>query len=143
MSFFGGLVGNSFGVAILFTTLVIRTLAWPIYAKSNDLSIKMSITQPDMQRVKAKYATRTDPQSKQKMQMEMQQVYKKHKINLLGCFFPILQMPIFIAMFGVVRRITLEGGMYVESVSETVFLGINLDRGQDGITGLVLLVLLV
>jgi len=138
MSFFGGLVGNSFGVAILFTTLVIRTLAWPIYAKSNDLSIKMNIAQPDMQRVQAKYATRTDPQSKQKMQMEMQQVYKKHKINLLGCFFPILQMPIFIAMFGVVRRITLEGGMYVESVSETVFLGINLDRGQDGVIGLVL-----
>jgi membrane protein insertase Oxa1/YidC/SpoIIIJ len=35
-------------------------------------------------------------------------------------------MPIFIAMYGVVRRITLPGGMYTEQVSNTNFLGIDL-----------------
>lgn len=138
MSVFGGLVGNSFAIAILLTTLVIRTLAWPIYAKSNDLSMKMRIVQPDTQKIQAKYATRKDPQSRQQMQMEIQQVYKKNGINLLGCFFPLLQMPIFFAMFNVVRRITLEGGMFVDSVANTMFLGVDLERGQDGITGLVL-----
>ncbi|MFA7055623.1 MAG: YidC/Oxa1 family membrane protein insertase, partial [Acholeplasmataceae bacterium] len=68
MAFFGGLMGNSFALGILFTTIVVRTLAWPIYAKSNDMSLKMNLAQPDMQRVQMKYATRKDPASQQQMQ---------------------------------------------------------------------------
>jgi YidC/Oxa1 family membrane protein insertase len=133
MNFFAALLGNSFALGILFTTIVVRTLAWPIYAKSNDLSIKMNVAQPDMQRVQAKYATKKDPQSQQMMQMELLQVYKKHGINIMGCLFPFLQMPIFIAMYGVVRRITLEGGMYASSVDNTMFLGIDLAKGSEPI----------
>lgn len=133
MNFFAALLGNSFALGILFTTIVVRSLAWPIYAKSNDLSIKMNVAQPDMQRVQAKYATKKDPQSQQMMQMELLQVYKKHGINIMGCLFPFLQMPIFIAMYGVVRRITLEGGMYASSVSNTMFLGIDLAKGSEPI----------
>ena len=138
MAFFGNLMGHSFALAILFTTIVVRTLAWPIYAKSNDMSLKMNLAQPDMQRVQNKYATRKDPQSQQQMQMEMMQVYKKHGISMLGCLFPFLQMPIFIAMFGVVRRIPVQGGMFVEAIRNTNFLGVNLARGDDGITGMIL-----
>lgn len=138
MNFFASLMGNSFALGILFTTLVVRTLAWPIYAKSNDMTMKMNLAQPDMQRVQAKYANRKDPQSQQMQQMEMMQVYKKHKINVFGCLMPFLQMPIFIAMYGVVRRISLESGMYADSVSNTNFLGINLSNTNDGITALAL-----
>jgi YidC/Oxa1 family membrane protein insertase len=63
MNFFSSLLGNNFAVGILFTTIVVRTIAWPIYAKSNDMSIKMNVAQPDMARVQQKYATRKDPQS--------------------------------------------------------------------------------
>ncbi len=138
MNFFAGVFGNNFAVGILLTTIVVRTLAWPIYAKSNDMSLKMNLAQPDMQKVQQKYATRKDPQSQQMMQMEMMQVYKKHGISVFGCLMPFLQMPIFIAMYGVVRRITIEGGMYADSVSNTNFFGINLANGNDGIIGMVL-----
>ena len=138
MNFFASLFGNNFAVGILLTTIVVRTLAWPIYAKSNDMSLKMNLAQPDMQKVQQKYATRKDPQSQQMMQMEMMQVYKKHGISVFGCLTPFLQMPIFIAMYGVVRRITIEGGMYADSVSNTNFFGIDLARGNDGIIGMVL-----
>lgn len=138
MNFFGTVFGGSFALAILFTTIVVRSIAWPIYAKSNDLSIKMNVAQPDMQRVQAKYATRKDPQSQQMMQMEMMQIYKKHGINVFGCLLPFLQMPIFIAMYNVVRRITVQGGMYTDSVINTKFIGINLANTQDGIIGMVL-----
>jgi len=138
MNFFGSLFGGSFALAILFTTIVVRSIAWPIYAKSNDLSIKMNVAQPDMQRIQAKYATRKDPQSQQQQQMEMMQVYKKHGINVFGCLLPFLQMPIFIAMYNVVRRITVQGGMYTNSVINTNFLGINLANQRDGIVGMVL-----
>ncbi len=138
MNFFASFLGNNFALGILLTTIVVRTLAWPIYAKSNDMSIKMNLAQPDMQRVQNKYATRKDPQSQQMMQMEMMQIYKKHGINVFGCLTPFLQMPIFIAMYGVVRRITLEGGIYTEGVANTQFLGINLANGNDGIIGIIL-----
>jgi len=133
MQFFAGLFGNSFAVGIIITTFIIRTIAWPIYAKSNDMTMKMALAQPDLQRIQQKYATRKDPQSQQMMQMETMQIYKKYKINVFGCLMPFLQMPIFIAMFRVVRRITLEGGMYTEQVSNTNFLGIDLALGSQGI----------
>ena len=138
MNFFASFLGNNFALGILLTTIVVRTLAWPIYAKSNDMSLKMNLAQPDMQRVQNKYATRKDPQSQQMMQMEMMQIYKKHGINVFGCLTPFLQMPIFIAMYGVVRRITLEGGIYTKGVANTQFLGINLANGNDGIIGIIL-----
>lgn len=124
--FFAGLFNNSFAIGILITTIIVRTLAWPIYSKSNDMSLKMNLAQPEMQRVQAKYATKKDPQSQQQMQAEMMGVYKKYGISTLGCLFPFLQMPIFIAMYGVVRRITIPGGMYTDKVSNTYFLGIDL-----------------
>lgn len=123
--FFAGVFGNSFIVGILITTIIVRTLAWPIYAKSNDMSLKMNIAQPEMQKVQNKYATKKDPQSQQQMQAEMMQVYKKYGIGFGGCLLPFLQMPIFIAMFNVVRRITVPGGMYADSVSNTMFFGID------------------
>jgi YidC/Oxa1 family membrane protein insertase len=136
--FFGGLFGNSFALGILFTTLIVRTLAWPIYAKSNDLSLKMNLAQPEMQRVQGKYATKKDPQSQQQMQVEMMGVYKKYGINAFGCLLPFLQMPIFIAMYSVVRRITIPGGMYSSQVSNTMFFGIDLANTNDGIIAIVL-----
>lgn len=133
LQFFAGMFGNSFAIGLIFTTIIVRTLAWPIYAKSNDMTMRMSLAQPDLERIQKKYATKKDPQSQQMMQMETMQVYKKHKINVFGCLMPFLQMPIFIAMYRVVRRITLEGGMYTDQVSNTKFLGIDLALGSQGL----------
>ena len=41
------------------------------------------------------------------MQMETMELYRKYKINLFGCLMPLLQMPIFIAMYQVVQRFPL------------------------------------
>lgn len=133
MQLFAGLFGNSFGAGIIITTIIVRTLAWPIYAKSNDMTMRMSLAQPEIQKLQNKYATRKDPQSQQMMQMEMMQLYKKHKIGASGCLMPFLQMPIFIAMYRVVLRITLEGGIYTDKVVNTTFLGIDLSTGSQGL----------
>ncbi len=133
MQLFAGLMGNNFALGILFTTIIIRTAAWPIYAKTNDMSLKMSLAQPEINKLQNKYALKKDPQSQQMMQMEMMQLYKKYGIGFSGCLMPFLQMPIFIAMYRTVMRITLEGGMYVNQVANTKFLGIDLaSGGADG-----------
>ena len=124
-----------FAWGLFFTTIIIRTIAWPIYAKTNDMSLKMAVAQPEMNRIQAKYANRKDPQSQQRMQQEMMAIYKKYNISFLGCFAPFLQMPIFMAMYSVVRRITVPGGML--SLEDSSFLGIEncLNLGIMGTEG--------
>jgi YidC/Oxa1 family membrane protein insertase len=65
----------------------------------------MQSVQPEIQKVQAKYAGKTDPETKQRMQMELMKVYKDNDINMLaGCLMPFLQMPIFMAMYHAVAR---------------------------------------
>ena len=102
----GKALGNSFFWGIFFTTIIVRTLAWPIYSKQNGLSLQMTMIQPEMAKIQKKYANRKDPQSQQQMQMETMRLYKKYGVSPLGCFGPMLiQFPIFMAMYEVVQRI--------------------------------------
>jgi len=102
----GKAMGNSYFLGILFTTLIVRTLAWPIYSKQNSTSLKMTMMQPEMAKIQMKYQGRKDQRSQQMMQQEMSKLYKKYGMNPLGCFFTmIIQFPIFMAMYEVVQRI--------------------------------------
>ena len=97
--------GGFLALGIIFTTIMVRTLAWPVYAKTNDMSLKMTMAQPEMTRIQAKYANRKDPISQQKMQREMMAIWKKYKINPLGCLVaPLIQFPLFMAMYNAVQR---------------------------------------
>src|SRR5690606_30378026 len=107
-------------------------IAWPIYAKANDMSIKMALAQPELTKLQNKYAMKKDPASQQKMQMETMQLYKKHGISILGCFTPILQMPIFLAMFQTVYRITIPGGIYAQNVNNSTILFGLIDLSAGG-----------
>lgn len=110
-------LGNSFFWGILFTTLIVRTIAWPIYSKQNSMSLKMTLMQPEMSRIQRKYGNRKDPQSQQQMQMEMMKLYKKYKMNPIGCILPMfIQFPIFMAMYEVVRRINASSSVNVNGV---------------------------
>ena len=115
----GKALGNSFFWGILFTTLIVRTVACPIYSKQNSMSLKMTLMQPEMARIQRKYGVRKDPQSQQQMQLEMMKLYKKYKMNPLGCILPMfIQFPIFMAMYEVVKRINAsstvtEGGVTI------------------------------
>lgn len=154
-------IGGVLGVGIILTTLMIRTIAWPVYAKTNDMSLKMTLAQPEMTRIQAKYANRKDPMSQQKMQREMMAVWKKYKINPLGCLVaPLIQFPLFMAMYNAVQRYPNpaypypEGHKYYEHTKEvcswfkhmntetakcdlkTKFCGIDLSKGITNITEL-------
>ncbi len=115
-------LGNSYIWGIIFTTIIIRTVAWPIYSRQNSVSVKMQVMQPELDKLQKKYAFRKDEASQQMMRQEMMKLYKKYKFNPLGCMFTMfLQFPIFVAMYEVVRRINLTqivdsgNGVLVES----------------------------
>ncbi len=117
MGTIGGALGDSYVWGIIFTTIIVRTIAWPIYAKQNSTSLKMSLIQPEMEKIQRKYANRKDPESQQRMSQETMALYKKYKMNPFGCIFTMfMQFPIFMAMYECVRRIQLT--RFVDGVVE-------------------------
>lgn len=145
-----------YGIAIIITTLIVRTLGWPIYAKTNDMSLKMQLVQPEAEKIRQKYAGKEDEQSKQRMNMETMQLYKKYGIGLGGCLMPLIQMPIFIGFFRMIGRMPatildeggdlLTSGHWLRVFDSTSLLGINLLENKTGgwqTTGIIILAALV
>jgi YidC/Oxa1 family membrane protein insertase len=94
-----GVFGN-WGIAIILTTFVIRLLLWPLTAKAARASKRMQKLQKPLQQIREKYQD-----NPQKLNQEMMKLWKKHKINpLSGCWPVLLQFPIFIAFFNLLRN---------------------------------------
>lgn len=94
INLFYGWFGN-WGWAIIGMTLVIRGLIWPLHRKSMMSMRRMSLLQPKMQELKEKYGD-----DKQKINMEMMNLYRQYGINPAGGCLPMLiQLPIFFAFF--------------------------------------------
>lgn len=124
--------GGSYWIGLVIVTLIVRAAGWPIYSKSNAMTMNMQTAQPELNKIQEKYKGKTDEVSQKKQQQETLEVYKKYNVNPLGCLLPFLQMPIFIAMYQVVRRMPLslgvDGTMDYSDLSYT-FLGIDLKAG--------------
>jgi len=90
------LTGN-WGWAIIFVTVMIKAVFFPLSAASYKSMAKMRVLAPRMQRLKELYGD-----DKTKMQQEMMNLYRTEKINPLGGCLPILvQIPVFIALYWV------------------------------------------
>jgi len=91
-------------------------LIFPITNKQFKSTYKMQKLQPKMKEIKEKY-----PDDPQRQQQEQMKLYKEAKFNpLAGCLPMILQMPIFIALFTVLRN--LEN--YIGSAENISFYGL-------------------
>ncbi|MDD4211965.1 MAG: YidC/Oxa1 family membrane protein insertase [Bacilli bacterium] len=131
---------GNYGIVIVLSTIIVRTLAWPIYAKTNDMSLKMSLVQPEADRIRAKYEGKEDEQSKQRMAMETQQLYKKYGIGLGGCLLPLVQFPIFVGFYRTISRMPatildtegnlLTSGHWLAVFNSVKIFGVNLLEGQ-------------
>jgi len=102
LKFFYQVIGN-YGWAIVVLTTLVRIPFIPLVNKSQKSMKKMQDIQPRMAEIREKY--KKDPQ---KMQQEMMQLYKTHKVNPLGGCLPILlQIPVFFALYKILL-ITIE-----------------------------------
>ncbi|MFP7699351.1 YidC/Oxa1 family membrane protein insertase [Candidatus Phytoplasma pyri] len=108
---FSHLFGN-LGFGIILTTILIRTLSWPIYTKTSTFSLNMSLVQPEIDKIRNKYILKKDPVSIQKMQLETLKVYKKYNVGFLGMFTTFLQLPIFMSMLTTLNRFRIPGGIF-------------------------------
>ena len=91
-------VGN-YGVAIILLTILVKVLFWPITRKSTESMKKMQAIQPEVAAVREKFKDKPE-----KMNQEVMALYKKHKVNpVSGCLPMLVQIPVFIALFTVLR----------------------------------------
>ncbi|MDR2714087.1 MAG: YidC/Oxa1 family membrane protein insertase [Coriobacteriales bacterium] len=95
-------LAGDWGVAIILITILFRILIYPITRKQFKSTYAMQKLQPQINAINEKYAD--DPARKQE---ETMKVYQEAKFNpLSGCLPMLLQMPIMIALFWVLRELT-------------------------------------
>lgn len=85
----------SYGLAIIFMTIAIKLVMFPLTQQQMRSMRGMQEIQPKMKYIQEKF--KDDPQLMQKKIMEL---YKEHGVNPMGGCLPlIIQMPIFIALY--------------------------------------------
>lgn len=89
----------NWGLAIIIMTLIIRLVFWPLTAKAADNSRKMARLQTPLKELREKY--KDNPT---KLNQETMALFKKYKVNpLAGCLPILIQLPIFIAFYYMLR----------------------------------------
>ncbi|HEY6012214.1 MAG TPA: YidC/Oxa1 family insertase periplasmic-domain containing protein, partial [Nitrospirota bacterium] len=90
-------ITRNYGIAIILLTIVVRILLFYPSLKSATAMEEMKKIQPQLQAVREKY--KKDPA---KMNQEMMNLYKEHKVNPVGgCLPMLLQLPFFVALYNV------------------------------------------
>ena len=109
LDFFYGIIPN-YGVAIILLTIVVKGALYPLTRKSFTSMRRMQELQPQINEIREKYKN-----DQQKMNQAMADFYKKEKVNPLGGCLPLLlQIPFFIAMFGVFNNsFDLRGATFI------------------------------
>ena len=94
-------IAQDWGLAIILFTIVFRLLMMPLMLGQTKSSFQMNKIQPKMKEIQTRWAN--DPV---RMREESQKLYADAKFNPLASCVPMLiQMPIFIALFQVLRNI--------------------------------------
>lgn len=94
--------------SLIIVTILIDAVKLPSTIKSTVQQQKMTALQPHVNRIKEKYRGREDRQAQMMEAQEIQKLYEKHEINMLGSLLPtLLQLPIILAVFQAVQRADL------------------------------------
>jgi YidC/Oxa1 family membrane protein insertase len=98
MTFFYELVPN-YGLSIIFLTLVVNVLMFPLTLKQTRSTRAMTEIQPEVKKLQKQYKD-----DQETLQKEMMALYKEKGVNPAGCLFPMLiQMPIWFGLFRLLR----------------------------------------
>ena len=128
LSFFYELVPD-YAIAIAMLTLVVMVVTTPFTLKGTRSMIQMQRLQPEMRKLQIKYKD-----DRQKLNEELMAFYKEHNLNPLGGCLPLLlQAPIFLILFRVVRGLT-ETNAAGEFVPKYLDQGSHLFRSLEGDT---------
>jgi len=121
------LLNHNLGVAIIIATLITKLAVMPLMLKSMNNTAKMQTVQPDVDKIKQKYAGKTDREAQMKMNTEIQALYKEKGVNpMAGCLPMLIQMPLMFAFFQAFSRHPL-----IATYEVRYFLGLSLSSVSE------------
>lgn len=107
----------SWGLSIILLGILIYVVTYPLTLAGLSSMKKMQSLQPQMTKMREQY--KSNPQ---KLNQEMMELYKKHKVNPMGgCLPMIVQMPVFIGLYQILwRSVVLKGEkfLWIKDLSE-------------------------
>ena len=107
---------NSYGVALILFTLVIKLIMLPFQMKSKKSMMHMSRVSGQMQELQKRYA-----KNQAKLQEEMQKLYEEEGVNpMSGCLWSLIPFPILIALYSIIRQPITHFMMLSKDVLQTV-----------------------
>lgn len=107
---------NSYGVALILFTLVIKLIMLPFQMKSKKSMMRMSRVSGQMQDLQKRYA-----KNQAKLQEEMQKLYEEEGVNpMSGCLWSLIPFPILIALYSIIRQPITHFMMLSKDVLQTV-----------------------
>jgi YidC/Oxa1 family membrane protein insertase len=91
-------------LAIIFLVVTVRVILFPIFVKQIKSQRAMQALQPHIKELQEKHKG-----DKESLQKEMMELYRKEKVNpLMGCLPMFLQIPVFLGLFHILRRLNPE-----------------------------------
>ena len=98
---FGPASGWAWGLSIVFLVMVMRLIMVPLFVKQMHSQRKMAALAPQVAALRKKYKG-----DKQTMNQEVMKLYQENGANpLAGCLPLVIQLPVFFALFNVLRAI--------------------------------------
>ena len=100
IQFFHDSVGFSWGLAIIALTVCVRAILVPLTLKQYHSMQALQRLAPEIKTLQEKYKD-----DKQRLNQEMMKFYQENKVNPFGSCLPLLlQMPVFISLFYMLRK---------------------------------------
>lgn len=98
LDFFYNMTGN-YGVALILFTVLVKLILYPLTQQQFKALKEQQKIQPELAKLKEKY--KDDPQ---KLNQEMIELYRRHKINPLGGCLPlVIQFPILAILYSAIN----------------------------------------
>lgn len=117
---------GSYGLAIIILTALIKVVLFPLTLKQTRSMMAMQKIQPEIKKLQEKYKD-----DKERLSQEMMKFYRENKINPLGGCLPLLlQLPVFFALFTVLRKYLLTPPTLIVGNTLSVFAGMNVMGGD-------------
>ncbi|GIJ27812.1 hypothetical protein Vqi01_29740 [Micromonospora qiuiae] len=93
-------------LAIFFLVVTVRVILFPVFVKQIKSQRAMQALQPQVKALQEKHKG-----DRETLQKEMMELYRKEKANpLMGCLPMFLQIPVFLGLFHVLRRLNPDRG---------------------------------
>jgi len=111
-------IPGALGFAIIFLTVTIRMILWPLTSSQLRSTQKMAALKPHLDRIKKDHG-----HDKVRHQQEVSKLYKEHGVNpLAGCLPLLLQLPVFISLYQVLLKIVQFGqGDFLSSINSRIY----------------------